>query len=662
MKQQYEALKERIQNLSYQYYVLDNPTVTDAAFDALMRELLAMEQAHPEWVAPDSPSQKIGGTVLEGFETVTHAVPMQSLQDAFSEAEIEAFLEKTNTALGNAPEYVVEPKIDGLSVSLEYENGLFVRGSTRGDGVVGEDVTNNLKTIRSIPLKLLANVPYLEVRGEVFMSKTSFLKLNEQQEEDGKAVFANPRNAAAGSLRQLDSSIAAKRNLDIFIFNIQSVTGMEFHTHLEGLDFLRQAGFKVIDNQVTCQTTEQVLDRIREIGDLRESLYYEIDGAVVKVNDLAMREQLGSTAKTPRWAIAFKYPAEQRETVVSDIFVKVGRTGVLTPNAVLHTVRLAGTNVSKATLHNLDYIREKDIRIGDTVVVQKAGDIIPEVVEVRKEKRSGKERIFEMPEYCPVCGAHVHREEGEAAYRCTGAACPAQLMRSITHFVSRDAMDIAGMGPSLTEKLLAAGLIQSSADLYSLKQEDVAALEKMGEKSAKNLIDSIEASKGNCLSRLLFALGIRHIGLNTARLIARRFQTMDAVMAATVDDFAAIDDVGAVMGQSLVDYFSEASAQALIEKFRTAGVNLQYIDKASGDGRFSGMTFVLTGTLSSMSRKEAEQLILTHGGKMSGSVSKKTTYVVAGDAAGSKLDKANQLGIPVLDEAAFMALLAENEK
>ncbi len=657
MIKEYNELKEKLNKLSYEYYVLDNPDASDYEYDMLMRRLIEIEKQHPEFVDETSPSQKVGGAVLEGFEAVVHEVKMQSLQDAFSHDELIDFDKRVRGVINN-PSYVVEHKIDGLSVSLEYENSVFVRGSTRGDGSVGEDVTNNLKTIKSIPLKLNVDVPYLEVRGEVFMSKKSFENLNNEQEENGKTPFANPRNAAAGSLRQLDSSIAAKRNLDIFVFNIQKIAGMEFETHLEGLNFLKKAGFKVIDNEVSFDTIEGAIEKIEEIGRLRPNLYYDIDGAVIKVNSLSQREELGSTTKVPRWAIAYKYPPEQKETKIKKIFVNVGRTGVLTPQAEFETVLIAGTNVSRATLHNLDYIRQKDIMINDTVLVQKAGDIIPEVVRVLTEKRDGSEIKFEMPLSCPECGGNVHREEGEAAYRCTSFSCPAQKSRNIIHFVSRNAMDIEGLGPSVVDKLIEEKLILTSADLYKLKKEDLINLEKFAEKSSDNLIKSIENSKKNCLSRLLFALGIRHIGQNAARIIAKKFKSMDNIINATEDEISQIGDIGSIMAKSVVEFFKQERNLEVINSLKEQDVNMNYIESDAGyDDRFSGMTFVVTGTLDALKREEAKALIEKFGGKAAGSVSKKTTLVVAGSEAGSKLTKANELGIKVIDEQEFLKMV-----
>lgn len=657
MNNEYEKLKELLNKYSYEYYVLDEPSVTDYEYDMLLRKLIKMEEENPEIIAPDSPSQKVGGKILKGFESVVHTVKMQSLQDAFSEEEIRDFDKRVKAVCPNA-EYTVEPKIDGLSVSLEYENSLLVRGSTRGDGQVGEDVTNNLKTVKSIPLKTNIPVERLEVRGEVFMPKKSFEKLNFEREENGETTFANPRNAAAGSLRQLDSSVAAKRNLDIFIFNVQSVTGIEFKTHLESLEFLKKAGFKVIDDTEAFSSIGGALEKIAEIGNTRKGYYYDTDGAVIKVNSLSDREILGETAKVPRWAIAFKYPAEQKETTIKNIFINVGRTGVLTPTAEFETVTLAGTRVSRATLHNLDYIRQKDIKIGDRVLIQKAGDIIPEVVKSLTEKRTGDETEFNMPKNCPVCGAPVHREDGEAAYRCTNFACSAQAVRNIIHFVSRNAMDIEGMGPSVVQKLIDEHLIENSADIYSIKKDDLVNIDKLGEKSAQNLINAIENSKKNCLSRLLFGLGIRHIGQSAAREIAKHFKNIDALISASAEEIAEIDDIGMIMANSVREFFDEERNIKIIDEFKAQSVNTEYIDEgANFDNRFEGKTFVVTGTLETLKRAEAEALIENYGGKASKSVSKNTDYVLAGESAGSKLDKAQSLGITVIDETEFLKMV-----
>lgn len=660
LNETYENLKKTVAYHSHRYYVLDDPEITDAEYDRLMHDLIDFEKEHPEMITADSPTQKVGGTILEGFSPVSHEVQMQSLQDAFSKDEIFEFDRRVRAELakiGQVPTYVVEHKIDGLSVSLEYRDSVLVRGSTRGDGFVGEDVTNNLKTVMSIPLKLHKPVPYLEVRGEVFMAKKSFARLNEEREADGQPTFANPRNAAAGSLRQLDSAVAAKRGLDIFVFNVQRSEGIEFKTHLESLRFLRDAGFKVITNNREFETIDDAFDEIENIGEARRGLYYDIDGAVIKVNDLSQRQILGSTAKTPKWAIAYKYPPEQKKTRIKDIIIQVGRTGVLTPRAELEPVSLAGSTVSYATLHNLDNIRQKDVRIGDNVLVQKAGDIIPEIISVVKADRDGSETEFNMPETCPVCGARVHREEGEAAYRCTGADCPAQLERNLIHFVSRDAMDIEGMGPSVIKKLLAEGLIKSSADIYYLTAEELIKLDKLGEKSAENLLDAIEKSKKNDLPKLIYALGIHHIGAGAAKLIAKRAGSIDALFGLTAEELTEINDVGMIMAESVTDFFAQPHTRTLIQKFKDAGVNTDYIGEARSSDALEGMTIVVTGTLPTLGRKDATALIEQNGGKASGSVSKKTTYVLAGEAAGSKLTKANELGIPVIDEAEFMKMI-----
>lgn len=660
LNETYENLKKTVAYHSHRYYVLDDPEITDAEYDRLMHELTDFEKEHPEMITADSPTQKVGGTILDGFSPVSHEVQMQSLQDAFSKDEIFEFDRRVRAELakiGQVPTYVVEHKIDGLSVSLEYRDSVLVRGSTRGDGFVGEDVTNNLKTVMSIPLKLHKPVPYLEVRGEVFMAKKSFARLNEEREADGQPTFANPRNAAAGSLRQLDSAVAAKRGLDIFVFNVQRSEGIEFKTHLESLRFLRDAGFKVITNDREFETIDAAFDEIENIGEARRGLYYDIDGAVIKVNDLSQRQILGSTAKTPKWAIAYKYPPEQKKTRIKDIIIQVGRTGVLTPRAELEPVSLAGSTVSYATLHNLDNIRQKDVRIGDNVLVQKAGDIIPEIISVVKADRDGSETEFNMPETCPVCGARVHREEGEAAYRCTGADCPAQLERNLIHFVSRDAMDIEGMGPSVIKKLLAEGLIKSSADIYYLTADELIKLDKLGEKSAENLLDAIEKSKKNDLPKLIYALGIHHIGAGAAKLIAKRAGSIDALFGLTAEELTEINDVGMIMAESVTDFFAQPHTRTLIQKFKDAGVNTDYIGEARSSDALEGMTIVVTGTLPTIGRKDATALIEQNGGKASGSVSKKTTYVLAGEAAGSKLTKANDLGIPVIDEAEFMKMI-----
>ena len=651
-----KKLRELINYHSNLYYTMDEPEISDFEYDALMNELKKMEGENPELITPDSPTQRIGGKILDGFSEVVHTVQMQSLNDVFDRESVIDFGEKTENALGEKAEYITEMKIDGLSVSLEYRDGYFFRGSTRGDGTVGEDVTENLKTIRNIPLRLNENVEYLEVRGEVFMPHSSFIRLNEIQEEREQKPFKNPRNAAAGSLRQLDSSIVAQRKLDIYVFNIQQIVGKEIKTHKEGLSYLAHLGFKTIPDTPVCDSIEKAFEEVLKIGDMRPMLGFDIDGAVIKVNSLSQRERLGSTAKCPKWAVAYKYPPEIKETKLLDIVIQVGRTGVLTPNAVLESVSLAGTTVSRATLHNIDYIREKDIRIGDSVLVQKAGDIIPEVLSVVKEKRSGNEVIFNMPQRCPVCGAQVYREEGEAAVRCTGGECSAQLSRNIIHFASRDAMDIEGLGPALVEKLLENKIISSVSDLYDIKKEDISSLDKMGEKSAQNLVEAINKSKENDLSRLIFAVGIRHVGARNAQILAMHFKTMDAVMKADAETISSVPEIGGVIAQSIVNFFKEEQNIEIIEKLRAHGLNFN-CNEVKAEGVFSGKVFVLTGTLPTLTRSEASKIITDNGGKVSSSVSKKTDYVLAGEDAGSKLDKANALGITVITEEELRGMI-----
>lgn len=655
-KQEISQLVQELTTHNYNYYVLDNPTIPDREYDLKLRRLEELEEAHPDLLQPDSPTQRVGGQVSEGFQSVTHPVPLESLQDVFSVDELNDFDQRVRAVVPGAG-YVVEPKVDGLSVALEYENGRFVRGATRGDGRVGEDVTENLRTIRSIPVKLPREIPRLIVRGEVFMPRTVFAALNEAREQNGEALFANPRNAAAGSMRQLDSKIAAARRLDIVVFNVQLAEGETFATHAESLDFLESMHFKVIPRAL-CPNMETAAAQVAAIGENRGQYAYDIDGAVVKVNSITDRDQLGSTAKFPRWAAAFKYPPEQKEARVEDIVVQVGRTGVLTPKAVLSPVRLAGTTVTSASLHNQDYITDKDVRIGDTVLVQKAGEIIPEVVSVVKEKRLADTSPYHLPDACPVCGAPVCRDEDGAAIRCTGAECPAQLLRNLTHFASRDAMDIDGLGPAVVEGLVNAGLVKTPADLYRLRAEDVAQLERMGQKSAENLVAAIEKTKENDLSRLLFALGIRQVGQKAGKILAARFGTMEALRAASVEVLTEVNDIGAITAQSLWDWLHSPQGEHLIAALEGAGVNMTSDIQPLGD-KFSGMTFVLTGTLSRFSRSEAGERIEALGGKVSGSVSKKTTYVVAGEEAGSKLDKANTLGVTVLSEEDLIRLLED---
>ena len=652
------ALRKLLHHHNYLYYVMDAPEISDFEYDRLLRELEEMENADPSLITPDSPTQRVGGAPLEGFSQVTHTVPMESLADVFSLDELTAFDGRVRNTVPK-PTYTVEPKIDGLSVSLEYRDGVFFRGSTRGDGVVGEDVTANLKTIRSIPLKLSKPVPYLEVRGEVFMPKKAFEVLNGMRELSGEPLFANPRNAAAGSLRQLDPSVAASRKLDIYVFNIQNIEGEMPGTHSESLNFLRELGFKVIDTKPPVDTIEKAWEIISEIGENRDGLACDIDGAVIKVDSLSDRLELGSTSKYPRWAAAYKFPPEQKETTLEDIIIQIGRTGAATPNAVLTPVRIAGSTVSRATLHNIDFIKDKDIRIGDRVLVQKAGDIIPAVVCSLSAKRTGEEKPFEMPGECPVCGAPLLREENEAAYRCIGDRCPAQAARGIIHFASRDAMDIEGLGPALTDKLLQEGKIRSFADLYLLTKEDIKALEGLGDKSAENLISAIENSKKKGLSSLLFALGIRHVGKRAASILASHFGSMDALLAADKEALSSIHEIGEKMADSILSYFADEKVLEILTLLREKNVKMTEDAKISGT-LFAGKTFVLTGTLPTFTRQEASKLIEEEGGKVSGSVSKKTDYVLAGEEAGSKLEKAEALGITILDEAAFLSLLGRN--
>ena len=649
-----EVLRHELIQAGLEYYVYDAPTMSDYEYDHKLRRLEELEAAHPEAITPDSPTQRVGGKALEAFSQVEHRVPLESLQDVFDFEELKAFDIRVRGVVPDA-HYVVEPKVDGLSVALEYENGLFVRGATRGDGRVGEDVTENLRTIRSIPMRLPDMPAHLIVRGEVFMPKQVFHALNEERERRGEPLFANPRNAAAGSLRQLDPKIAASRRLDILVFNIQWIEGAALSTHLDTLEYLKRNNFKVIPHY-SCQQMEQVMDHIAEIGENRDSFQFDIDGAVVKVNSLSDRERLGSTAKFPRWAAAYKYPPEVKPSKVTDILVQVGRTGVLTPKAVLEPVRLAGTTVTSATLHNQDFISEKDIRIGDTVLVRKAGEIIPEVLSVVIEQRPEGTRPYFLPSVCPVCGAPVERDEDGAHIRCTGSECPAQLLRNLAHFASRDAMDIDGMGIAVVENLVGAGLVKTPGDLYFLHEEDIAKLDRMGKKSAQNLISAIGNSKSQDLSRLIYAFGIRQVGQKAGKVLAAHFKTLDALETATLEELTAIDDIGEITAYSLLEWMSSPQSRHLIARLREAVVNMSATDRGD-DQRFAGMIFVLTGALERFTRDEATELIEARGGKAASSVSKKTTYVVAGESAGSKLRKAQELGIQILTEDDFSALL-----
>ena len=649
-KKRIEYLSETLKYHNRKYYIEDSPEIEDFEYDAMLRELEDLEAEFPELKAEDSPSQLVGGAVSKLFSPVVHTVKMESLQDVFNFDELRAFGEKIDTA---KTAFSVEPKIDGLSVSLEYRDGLFYRGSTRGDGEVGEDVTANLLQIKSIPKAIKFNGE-LEVRGEVYMPRESFVKLVEKQELLGESPAKNPRNAAAGSLRQKNPKITAERGLDIFIFNIQRITKKEFTTHIETLDFLKDLGFNVLPTYKRCTTINETILEIERIGNSRGNLPYDIDGAVIKSDNLAYRKTLGSTSKFPKWAVAFKYPPEEKETVLKEIEIGVGRTGALTPTAIFDPIQLAGTTVSRATLHNQDFITLKGISIGDTIIVRKAGDIIPEVLSVKKHNENSP--IYTLPEFCPSCNSPVYREEGEAVLRCTNADCPAQLLRHLIHFTSRDAMDIEGLGPAVLEQLLDAGLIHNIVDLYTIDYEKMAMLERTGEKSAQNLKNAIEQSKSNDLSKFIFALGIRHIGAKAGKLLAERFGDIDAIMNATLEQLEAIEGFGSILAESVYEFFSLESTHQIINNFKELGLNLKSLKEVK-DNRFTGLTFVLTGTLPTLSRKEASDIIESFGGKTSSSVSKKTSYVLAGEEAGSKLDKANALGIKVIDENEFNEMI-----
>ncbi len=649
-----EELTKILNEANFLYYVQDNPTMPDFEYDRLLRELEDLEGEYPAFAKEDSPTKRVGGEALSKFEKVTHSVPLMSLQDVFSLEELSDFLEKILETYPDA-EFTVEPKVDGLSVALEYEGGKFVRGATRGDGNVGEDVTENLKTIRSIPMTI-ANAPQkLIVRGEVYMPKKSFEKLNEHQEAEGKPLFANPRNAAAGSLRQLDPKITAKRSLDILIFNVQYAEGVAFKTHAESLQFLRDLQFKVISCD-TYRSVDNIQEKVLWINDNREKLQCDIDGAVIKVNDLSLREKLGATAKFPRWAAAYKYPPEIKPTVVEDIVVQVGRTGVLTPKAVVKPVRLAGTTVTNATLHNQDFITQRDIRIGDTVLIRKAGEIIPEILEVDLTKRPENAVAYRLPCYCPICGAETKKDEDGAFLRCTGVECPAQLSRNISHFVSRDAMDIDGLGSAIVDSLIEKGFIKSPADIYYLTLEQMKSLWQKGDVAAKKLLSAIDESKTRDVSKLIYALGIRQVGAKTGKVLASQFGSLDKLMEASVEQLQEIPDIGEVTAISIVEWFGQSQSQNMIEKLRNAGVNFEST-RVISDSRFAGMTFVLTGALTKFTREEATEKIELLGGKACGSVSKKTTYVVVGENAGSKERKARELGIPILSEDDFLDML-----
>ena len=657
-----QHLRDEIIKNSKLYYEEDAPVISDYEYDMMFRELTELEEAYPELDSPTSPTKRVGGKALDKFEKFTHTVKMGSLTDVFSMTELSDFILKTNATLGKDTEYTVEPKIDGLSVSLIYRDGKFVQGATRGDGIVGEDVTENLRTVKTIPLELNESIPYLNVRGEVYMPRAVFDQLNEIREEEGQPLFANPRNAAAGSLRQLDPKIAASRRLAIFIFNLQEGSlysdGRICKTHAESLERLSELGFTVLPEWRTLRGVEDVSAHVAYLGEKRADLSFDMDGAVVKVNDLSERKTVGEGTSTPKWAVAYKYPPEEKKTKLLSIDIQVGRTGVLTPAANLAPVRLAGTTVSRATLHNINFISEKDIRVGDTVIVRKAGEIIPEIVQSVKSERDGSETVFTMPTVCPSCGEPVVRDEcGDGvAIRCVNAACPAQNARGIVHFASKGAMNIDGLGPQVVELLLSAGKITDIADLYTLSVEDIEGLERMGRKSAENLIAAINESKGRGLERLLFALGIRQVGEVAAENIAARLRTLEACMTADFDTYAAIDDIGEITATTIVEFFANAKNSALCDRLISLGLNTEAKAEIKAD-KFNGLTFVLTGTLPTMTRDEASALIKANGGKVSGSVSKKTSFVVAGEEAGSKLTKANELGVSVIDEAKLLEMI-----
>ena len=655
-------LRKQLEIWAKEYYDEDNPEVSDYEYDMTMNKLKALEKEFPDLITKDSLTQKVGGHVKEGFEKVVHEVPLQSLQDIFSFGELDEFKErvykaaKENNINEEDVKFVVETKIDGLSAALEYRNGKFVRGATRGDGLVGEDVTENLKTLKTIPKELKEPINII-VRGEVFIGKKEFDKMNEERELNEEKTFANARNAAAGSLRQLDTKITKQRPLDIYIFNVQKIEGKEFNSHFEELEYLKKLGFNVNPVVIPCKDIPEAIEAIKKIGDDREKLTFGIDGAVIKVDNLDLREKMGTTSKVPRWAIAYKYPPEKKETKLKDIICQVGRTGAITPMAILEPVKVAGSTISKTTLHNEDFIKEKDIRIGDTIVVQKAGDVIPEILEVKKKKRDGTEVIFEMPKVCPVCGAPVIREEGEAVSRCIGIECPAKLVRNIIHFVSRDCMNIDGLGDKIIEQLINKGLIKNIADIYFLKFDDIASLKKNGQKFTQNLINAINVSKNNDLYRLIAALGIRHIGVKAAKTLARKYKNMDNLMNASVESLSMTDDIGGISAKSLYEFFRQNQTIDLINRLKEANVNMEAMDTEDIDNRFEGKTFVLTGSLEKFTTKEASDLIEKHGGKTSSSVSKKTDYVLAGEDAGSKLTKAQSLGVEIITEEQFEEMM-----
>ena len=655
-KERIEELRKKTEYYAKKYYDDDNPEITDFEYDMMMLELRTLESQNPEFITKDSLTQKVGGHVKEGFAKVEHEVPLQSLQDVFNFEEIEAFDERVKKVASengiDEVKYVVETKIDGLSSALEYKNGKLVRGATRGNGLVGEDVTENLKTIKTIPLELPEKIN-ITVRGEVFISKKEFEKMNQEREENEEELFANARNAAAGSLRQLDSNITKKRPLDIYIFNVQKIEGKEFNSHFEELEYLEKLGFNVNPVRIPCSNIEEVKKAINKIGEDRENLTFGIDGAVVKVDNLKLRTILGTTSKVPKWAIAYKYPPEQKETILKDIEFQVGRTGVITPLAILEPVRVAGSLISKTTLHNEDFVKEKGLKIGDRVIIQKAGDVIPEIVRAVVEKRDGTEKEFVMPTHCPVCGAETVREEGESAVRCTGIECPAKLYRNLVHFVSREAMNIDGLGENIIGILLEKKMISNIADIYDLEFEDLTSLKKNGKKFAQNLIDSINISKQNDLYRLITALGIRHVGVKAAKVLAKTYENMDNLANASIEDLSQVDEVGPIVANSISEFFSQEQTKDLLKRLKDAGVNMERQKEENEDDRFAGKTFVLTGSLEKYSREEASNIIEKFGGKTSSSVSKKTTYLLAGEDAGSKLTKAQSLGVQIISENEF---------
>ena len=654
-KKRIEELRKETAYHAKKYYDDDNPEISDFEYDMLMVELRNLEAKYPDLISKESLTQKVGGTVKEGFEKVTHEVPLQSLQDIFNFDDLYAFDEKMKeqaNKFSKELKYVVETKIDGLSAALEYKKGKFVRGATRGNGLVGEDVTKNMLTIKHIPKELKEPID-ITVRGEVFIGTNEFEKLNEERALEEQPLFANARNAAAGSLRQLDSKITEKRPLDIFIFNVQKSEDIKFTSHYESLLYMEKLGFNVNPVKILCNNIEEVIEAINKIGEQRKYLYFGIDGAVIKVDDLELREKIGSNYKVPKWAIAYKYPPEKKETVVKDIVCQVGRTGAITPLAILEPVVVAGSTISKTTLHNEDFIKEKDLKIGDHVYIQKAGDVIPEVVEVIKEKRTGKEIDFEMPKMCPVCGAEVVRLDGEAVNRCIGIECPAKILRNITHFVSREAMNIDGLGESIIEQLIEKGLINNIADIYYLTYEDISSLKKDGEKFTQNLLNSIENSKNNDLDKVICSLGIKNVGAKLAKILAKEFKNIDDLMNASVIRLNSINDVGEITANNIYEFFKQKQTIDLINRLKNAGVNMEYLQQESDDERFFGKTFVLTGSLTNYTRDEASKIIEDFGGKTSSSVSKKTTYLLAGEDAGSKLTKAEQLGVTIITEREF---------